>query len=63
LRSSRSNSDSFFNGATYLFASDYVLNWDQNKGRTITLAHGTNPKLIGKDMTDLKDADGVAFVK
>ena len=28
-----------------------------------TLAHGTNPKLIDKNMTELKDADGKYFVK
>lgn len=27
------------------------------------LAHGTNPKLVGKDLIDLKDADGKLFVK
>lgn len=53
----------FAHGEIYLFASDHVPNWDSNKDRTITLAHGANPKLVGKDMTDLKDADGVAFVK
>jgi len=53
----------FAHGEIYLFASDYIPNWDSNKDRTITLAHGANPKLVGKDMTDLKDADGFAFVK
>ena len=53
----------FSHGEIYLFASDHVPNWDSNKDRTITLAHGANPKLVGKDMTDLKDADGFAFVK
>lgn len=53
----------FAHGEIYLFASDYVPNWDSNKDRTITLAHGANPKLVGKDMTDLKDADGLPFVK
>jgi cytochrome c len=28
-----------------------------------TLAHGGNPKLIGKAMIDLKDADGKLFIK
>ena len=28
-----------------------------------TLAHGSNPKLLGKNMTDLKDADGKYFVR
>jgi len=53
----------FAHGEIYLFASDHIPNWDSNKDRTITLAHGANPKLVGKDMTDLKDADGFAFVK
>lgn len=26
-------------------------------------AHGTNPKLVGKDLISLKDADGKFFVK
>jgi signal transduction histidine kinase len=29
----------------------------------ITLAHGGNAKLVGKDMSGLKDADGVYFIK
>lgn len=53
----------FASGEIYLFASDHIPNWDPNKDRTVTLAHGANPKLVGKDMTDLKDADGFAFVK
>lgn len=53
----------FANGEIYLFASDYIPNWDSSKDRTVTLAHGANSKLVGKDMTDLKDADGVYFVK
>jgi cytochrome c len=27
------------------------------------LAHGQNPKMVGKDLIDLKDADGKPFVK
>src|SRR5579883_2171336 len=27
------------------------------------LAHGANPKLIGKDMSDAQDSDGVYYVK
>ena len=27
------------------------------------LAHGNNPKMIGKDLIDMKDADGKLFVK
>lgn len=53
----------FASGEIYLFASDHIPNWDPNKDRTVTLAHGANPKLVGKDMTDLKDADGFAFVR
>ena len=29
----------------------------------ITLAHGGSPKLVGKDMRELKDADGEYFIK
>lgn len=53
----------FASGEIYLFASEYVANFDINKDRTITLAHGANPKLVGKDLTDLKDADGVFFTR
>lgn len=28
-----------------------------------TMAHGTNPKLVGKNMIDLKDADDKYFIK
>jgi cytochrome c len=38
----------------------YVMVYDMN-GKN--LAHGANPKMIGKDLIDLKDADGKAFVK
>ena len=27
------------------------------------LAHGQNPKMVGKDMIEMKDADGKEFVK
>lgn len=51
--------------------------FDNNKGQFIdrdlyifvfdmsgkTLAHGTNPRLLGKNMIDLKDADGKYFVR
>lgn len=53
----------FTDGETYLFATDYQPNWDPKTGHIITLAHGVNPKLIGKDMADLRDADGTYFVK
>ena len=38
----------------------YIFIWDLNG---IVLAHGTNQKLIGKDVSGLKDADGKLFVK
>jgi cytochrome c len=43
----------FIQGDLYLFV------WDMNG---VVIAHGTNPKLIGKDMSQLKDVDGVRFV-
>lgn len=44
----------FVDGDLYIFVYDL-----QGK----CLAHGGNPKMIGKDLSDLKDADGKAFVK
>ena len=38
----------------------YVFVYDMN-GRCV--AHGQNPKMIGKELIDMKDADGKAFVK
>ncbi|OWW18856.1 cache domain-containing protein [Noviherbaspirillum denitrificans] len=38
----------------------YIFVFDLN-GKT--LAHGTNPKLLDKNLLDLKDADGKLFVK
>lgn len=38
----------------------YIFIWDL-KG--VVLAHGANQKLIGKDVSELKDADGKLFVK
>jgi signal transduction histidine kinase len=38
----------------------YVTVYDM-KG--VCLAHGFNPKMVGKNMIDLKDPDGKAFVK
>jgi signal transduction histidine kinase len=32
-------------------------------GKGVTLAHGGNPKMVGKDMSGLKDADGKMFIK
>ena len=44
----------FVNGDLYIFV--YDLN-----GKCV--AHGGNPKMVGKDLIDLKDSDGKAFVK
>ena len=44
----------FVKGELYLFAIDL-------QGHMI--AHGANPKLVGKSMLDFKDADGVYFVQ
>jgi len=38
----------------------YVFVYDMN-GKCV--AHGQNPKMIGKELIDMKDADGKAFVK
>jgi signal transduction histidine kinase len=38
----------------YIFAVDF---------NGITLAHGGNAKLVGKDLIGLKDADGIYFMK
>jgi cytochrome c len=38
----------------------YVFVYDQ-KG--VAQAHGTNPKMLGKNLMELKDADGVLIVK
>lgn len=38
----------------------YVIVYDLN-GRV--LAHGQNPKMVGKENLDLKDADGKAYVR
>ena len=44
----------FAKGETYIFVIDF-------KG--MTLAHGGNPDLVGKDMGALKDSDGKLFIK
>ncbi|HYD60128.1 MAG TPA: cache domain-containing protein [Noviherbaspirillum sp.] len=44
----------FKKGDLYIFVTDL-----QGK----MLAHGANPKLVGKDLIDLKDSDGKLFVK
>lgn len=38
----------------------YVTVYDMNG---TCLAHGFNPKMVGKNMLDLKDPDGKAFIK
>jgi cytochrome c len=38
----------------------YISVYDMNGN---VLAHGTNPKLIGKDVSALKDANGKEFIK
>jgi cytochrome c len=44
----------FIDRDLYIFVVDF-------KG--LTLAHGGNPKLVGKDMSELKDSDGKFFIK
>ena len=44
----------FVKGDLYIFIVDYT---------GLTLAHGGNAKLIGKNMMELKDADGKEFMK
>lgn len=34
-----------------------------NRGDGLTMAHGGNPKLVGKNMWDLKDQDGKLFIQ
>jgi cytochrome c len=38
----------------------YIMVYDMNG---FNVAHGANPKLIGKNLIDLKDADGTMIVK
>lgn len=45
---------SFVKGDLYVFAFDF---------KTVCIAHGVNQKLVGKDLTDLKDSDGKQFMK
>jgi cytochrome c len=44
----------FVKGDLYIFMFDFS---------GVTLAHGANQKLVGKNMLDLKDANGTPFVK
>lgn len=50
----------FTEGAQFKKDDLYIFVID-DKG--VTLAHGGNPKLVGKDMSGLKDADGKFFIK
>lgn len=38
----------------------YISVWTP---KAVVLAHGVNPKLVGKDIIDLKDADGKPFMR
>ncbi|MFZ0930201.1 MAG: cache domain-containing protein [Syntrophobacteraceae bacterium] len=44
----------FMKGELYAFVFDFDI---------ICLAHPANPKLVGKNMADLKDAEGKSFMK
>jgi signal transduction histidine kinase len=44
----------FIDRDLYIFVVDF---------NGLTLAHGGNPKLVGKDMSELKDSDGKFFIK
>lgn len=44
----------FVDGDLYVFVYDLT-------GKCV--AHGSNPKMVGKDLIELKDADGKSFVK
>ena len=51
-----------FNSPTGQFKDrDLYIFVQDNKGTT--LAHGGNPRLVGKNTTELKDAEGVYFIK
>lgn len=44
----------------YVFHDLYLVVYSLNG---VVLAHGANPKMIGKDLLELRDVDGKAFVK
>lgn len=44
----------FVRGDLYIFALDFT---------GLTLAHGANQKLVGKNLSEVKDADGKLFMK
>lgn len=52
--------DEITNGQTFKDRDLYVFVYDLN-GKN--LAHGANPKLVGKDLIGLKDADGKPLIK
>lgn len=45
--------------ATWTKADLYVMVFD---AKNFALAHGANPKLVGKDMSEVKDANGVPII-
>lgn len=47
-------SGQFVNGQLYIFANDF---------NNVCHAHPMKPALVGKDQTDLKDVNGVYFIK
>ncbi len=52
--------DEFTNGKSFKDRDLYVIVYDLN-GKN--LAQGANPKLVGKDLIGLKDADGKLLIK
>jgi signal transduction histidine kinase len=50
----------FTEGTTFKKNDLYIFVVDMNG---VILAHGSNPKLVGKDMSSLKDAGGKLFIK
>lgn len=49
-----SNGGPWIKGSTYVFIADF---------KATVLAHSANPKIIGKNLWDVKDADGKLFVQ
>lgn len=41
----------------------YISMYQIRDSRVTVVAHGMNDKLVGKDITELKDADGKAFIR
>ncbi len=52
--------DEVTNGKTYKDRDLYVFIYNL-EGKAV--AHGANPKLVGKDLIDLKDADGKPLIR